>query len=299
MSISLESLQANAGYLAEIQCEDGIRLNGFLQLPSAQSTNSIWLIVHGVAGNFYSSSLLGTFANVLQNMGHATLRINTRGHDQIAFAVGSWPSLIGSTYETIAESRFDLRAWILYAKKLGFQRINVIAHSLGAIKSAYFAALQSQQKLVDVEFHQLILVSPPRLNCQSLLEDPRHGSSYERDLQRAQRMIEDGNEKELMQIKFPQPLVISAGTFVDKYGPANRYDYMSWARQVPDAHWIFGELEVRGLRMNFCNCDRMLRDLLAQQDIDPKIHVVSNADHNYTNSRDQLSQLIQSIVDQI
>ncbi len=139
-----------------------------------------------------------------------------------------------------------------------------------------------------------MLLSPPRLHHQSLLADPRYGQKYAADFAHAQQLHASGNGQDLMQIKFPQPLTISANTFLDKYGSSNRYDYLSWAEYVADANWIFGEQEVRGTRMNFSNCDQLLLERIGL-DRREQLHVVPDADHNYTNARAELSNIISRI----
>jgi len=45
------------GSLVDVQTEDGIKLHGFLSRTQSQS-RWVWIIVHGVNGNFYGSTLL-------------------------------------------------------------------------------------------------------------------------------------------------------------------------------------------------------------------------------------------------
>jgi pimeloyl-ACP methyl ester carboxylesterase len=287
-------------YLVDVQCEDRIRLHGLLQGSSAAKRTDpsdidrdqpLWLVVHGVGGNFYSSSLLDSISLHLRNQGHSTLRINTRGHDQIAFAFGGWPYLVGAAYEIQSQAIHDLRAWFTFAIDEGFTSINIVGHSLGAVKAAYFARAMAKNRLHRFLPTRLVLVSPPRLNHQSLATDPKYGEGYLNDLAKAEAAVAANDGERLLEIKFPQPLVLSAATFVDKYGRSSSYDYLSWASEVPKADWIFGEFEVRGNRNNFADCDRYLAELVGA-DPNHTIQVIAKSDHNYTLGREQLNAAI-------
>ncbi len=298
----------DSGRLVEVQCQDGLRLNGFLQLPtvaldsplaprSQDEPCNLWIIVHGVAGNFYSSSLLKSLAFAIRQRGAATLRVNTRGHDQIAFASsGALASLVGSAFESISECVIDLAAWTKFAHRAGFRRIGLLGHSLGAIKSAFFAIENAKSTDSAPQPEKLILISPPRLHQPSMLQDVRYGAGYRTDLALAEAALAAGEPDRLLQIRFPQPLTITASTFLDKYGSHSRYDYLAWAHSIDHASWIFGEREVRGIRQNFADCDRKLADLLADKPAH-SIDVVSGAGHNYDGQRADLANLIVTKLD--
>ena len=49
------------GSLVDVQTQDGIKLHGFLS-PNPSNHDWIWIIVHGVNGNFYGSTLLTDLA---------------------------------------------------------------------------------------------------------------------------------------------------------------------------------------------------------------------------------------------
>jgi pimeloyl-ACP methyl ester carboxylesterase len=202
--------------------------------------------------------------------------------------------LIGSAYEKIKDSYEDIHAWIQAARQWGFQRIAIAGHSLGAIKAGYYVQHASSNNDEKVELERLILISPPRLRHETLRDDPKYGTTYQDDLSRAEQIVRSGGADSLLQIKFPQPLVISAGTYLDKYGTANEYDYMAWAHRIPAANWIFGELEVRGTRRNFADCDKLLQNSLGTR-IVHTIDIIPNGDHNYTEARSHLAAKLKEL----
>ncbi len=318
-----------AGYLVETQTSDGLRLNGFLQKskehhdrtsptgtvgatlvnssddhhgdeqehrnrhgePTAKN-RSLWILVHGVAGNFYNSSLLSSLAKTLREEGDDTLLINTRGRDPIAYlATNSGPVRIGAAYEAIADSQLDLSAWLDFARSHGYEHISLLGHSLGAVKSLFYAT-QSPRPAI----HKLVLVSPPRLNSEELGKDSKYAAAYQTDFATAKSLVDAGKPEALMTIRFPQPMLISAATFLDKYGSGNLYDYFQVARTIGvPCLWCFGEWEVRGPRSSFKDCDQLIAEMI-QSHPHQSLHVVAKADHSYTQARPEVQKVLRDWV---
>lgn len=312
-----------AGYLVETQTEDGLRLNGFLQKskthdPDAEKTDAassvdrdsttasspgeniqyssnkpLWILVHGVAGNFYNSSLLSSLAKSIRDEGADTLLVNTRGRDPVAYlATNAGPVRVGAAYEMIGESQLDLAAWIEFAKRHNYQSINLLGHSLGAIKSLYYC----NQASSSCSIARLILVSPPRLSSDLLKSDRKYSDSYRTDLTEAKELVESGKPEALMTIRFPQPMLVSAATFLDKYGSNDLYDYARIASnlEIP-CLWCFGEWEVRGPRASFKDCDVMLAEIL-RSNPNHSVQVIPKADHSYTQARAEVQFSVQNWV---
>ncbi len=282
------------GRLVEVQTTDGLRLNGFWQTACDENATDLssrpfaWIVVHGVAGNFYNSSLLGTLSESLLQIGHDALRINTRGRDPIAYiATGGGNTRMGAAYEMIADSRFDLAAWIDWMRNLGYQRIGLLGHSLGAIKVALMAS-EDQASPVDA----LICLSPPRLVPEILRGDPKYARRYSEDLEAAHLLVADGKPESLLSIRFPQPMLISAATFLDKYGRVDPYDYMKMASEIQlPTLWCFGAEEVEGPRASFRQCDVALRSVI-EGTLNHTLRVIPNADHAYTRARSDLKSTV-------
>ncbi|MFO0921123.1 MAG: hypothetical protein U0905_01385 [Pirellulales bacterium] len=60
------------GYLVEVVTQDSLRLHGFYQRP-LEPSGELWVLVHGVASNFYSASLLNHLAESILNSGRSVL----------------------------------------------------------------------------------------------------------------------------------------------------------------------------------------------------------------------------------
>jgi len=289
------------GHLVEATTDDGIKLHGFLAHPKIPS-GRLWIIVHGVNGNFYGSSLLQFLAESCLLQGDSALLINTRGHDLASFGSSDYPARLGSMFETLHCGIQDLRGWVDYAKSEGSERIGIIAHSLGAVKSAY--ALANKLEGID----RFIALSPPRLNTDLLLADPKKCDVFQEHLARAQSLCKAGDDHHIMRVRFPLPNWVSAATFLDKYGSGDAYDYLSFIGEVPvPSLWVFGDSEVRDGSVNFRDADRQLGDAIqryASMNGSTKVHgaefsvplhrveVIDGADHSYRAARDALRRCI-------
>lgn len=281
------------GWIVETQTGDGLRLNGFLQTTGDDPLSSeiastypsrkiVWIVVHGVAGNFYDSSLLASVTEFLLESGCDVLRVNTRGRDPIAyFATPGGRTRVGAAYEMIEDCQLDLAAWIGYSRNLGYQKIGLLGHSLGAVKSVIVARS-------NVAIHALICLSPPRLVPSVLSSDIKYSEQFREDLERATQLVQQGKSESLLSIRFPQPMLISAATFLDKYGREEPYDYVEMAKSIHvRSLWCFGEAEVGGHRASFRDCDQLLSSCVASMS-NHTIRVIPKADHAYTNARGDL-----------
>jgi hypothetical protein len=271
------------GRIVDTKTSDGIQLHGFYIAP-AQASNAIWIIVHGVNGNFYSSTLLMHLAATAHEQGNAALLINTRGHDLASFGSTDMPARLGSMYETIEDARFDLEAWLAWCRGEGYSRAGAMAHSLGAVKVGYALA----HGLSGLE--SWIALSPPRLNTELLLNDPAKRDVFREQLQEAQSYCDAGKDNHIMRVRFPLPNWVSARTFADKYGSGDKYDYLAWRHQLAlPTLWLFGQLEVREGSANFRDADQMLESNLPKGHV---VQVIDSADHSYRTTRDALRQQI-------
>jgi alpha/beta superfamily hydrolase len=271
------------GRIVDTKTSDGIQLHGFYIAP-AQASNAIWIIVHGVNGNFYSSTLLMHLAATAHEQGNAALLINTRGHDLASFGSTDMPARLGSMYETIEDARLDLEAWLAWCRSEGYSRAGAMAHSLGAVKVGYVLA----HGLSGLE--SWIALSPPRLNTELLLNDPAKRDVFREQLQEAQSYCDAGKDNHIMRVRFPLPNWVSARTFADKYGSGDKYDYLAWRHQLPiPTLWLFGQLEVRDGSANFRDADQMLESKLPKGHV---VQVIDSADHSYRTTRDALRQQI-------
>jgi pimeloyl-ACP methyl ester carboxylesterase len=278
------------GRLVETTTDDGLKLHGFWVEPK-QPASHVWILVHGVNGNFYGSTFLTSLAECCLAAGQAAVLINTRGHDLASFGSGDAPVRIGSMFETMESAPLDLAAWIQWATQQGFQQVGLMSHSLGAVKSLFALA----HGLQGIE--RLVAISPPRLNTELLVADPNKSKVFREHLEQARSLCESGHDHQIMRVRFPLPNWVSAATFLDKYGSGDKYDYQTlWPRISIPCLWLFGSLEVRQGSSNFLNADQCLTEQwgLAESSLQHhhRLDVIDHADHSYRNARPALHQSI-------
>lgn len=212
--------------LCSVETEDGIRLHGVLQRSDrpADAVADVILLIHGTGGNFYSGGVLDVCARQARAAGLSVLRVNTRGHDLVATLPGGRRG--GGAYERVSDCPLDLEAWTRFLADQELHRIVLVGHSLGGVKAIYSVSNRTLPNVVGVA-----AISPPRLNHQQLAASPL-SLAFPDDFRRAEEAVAIGRPEELLHVMQPLPMIITAGGFLEKYGPASPYDIV---RLLPGA----------------------------------------------------------------
>jgi pimeloyl-ACP methyl ester carboxylesterase len=204
--------------LVHVTTADQVPLDGYLRTASSAGPLDLVICHHGVGSKFYTPSFFDRVGDKLLEHGCAVLRVNNRGHDD-AFQVGQ--RAFGATYEIVDECRYDIAAWLDFAEARGFKRIALWGHSLGAVKTIYFLSVQDDPRIACA-----IASSPPRFSYA--LYDER----LEVAIQRAQALLKAGTPEQLIDAQVPIQRRFAAQTYLDKYGPEARYDYLKHLPRV-------------------------------------------------------------------
>jgi len=269
---------------------DGLRLDGALsalpdsRLPTPDSlAASAAILLHGVASNFYTSSTFEPLISKLQSLGLAALSVNTRGHDSVFGAsLGNVRRRFGAAYEIVDECRLDIAAWIEFLKSRGHQKLVLIGHSLGAVKAVY---AQSQEKFSEVA--AVIAVSAPRLSYSAFMNAPERRLFWE-SMHTAEEMEKAGQGDELFTSKFPFPMLMTAAAYIDKYGPAERYNLLKFADQLCcPALFTYGSKELASGGIPFAGVPDALMSLSSADR--RTVAVIEGADHVYTGVAEKLA----------
>src|SRR5436190_14727245 len=258
---------------------DGMRLDGALLAGDQVATRpaDAAICLHGVGASFYTSSTLEAVAPALRKLGISVLLANTRGHDSLFTAsVSMGRRRQGAAVEIVDECRLDVAGWCKFLVERGLSRILLLGHSLWAIKAVYSQAHEPNAKIVGV-----IAVSPPRLSCQAFNNSLESAPFFE-SLLTAEQLVKAGRGDELFLATFPFPLLISGSSYIDKYGPAERYNILSFAGQVAvPALFTYGSKELESGGIAFAGLPEALLKLPEKRGrID--VEVVKGADHNYS-----------------
>ncbi|MCH2182235.1 MAG: alpha/beta fold hydrolase [Mariniblastus sp.] len=266
------------GRLASVTTSDRVRLDGFYVAaePAPGSPVDAAVITHGLSGNFYTSRLLKHLACFYVSRGISPVLINTRGHDYLNLTVRSGRSVtLGAAYEQIDECPHDLNAWVDFLVDQGHQNILLTGHSLGAIKTLYAQAHDPHPQVVAA-----CGLSATRISYDALLAaspDGKFASLMEASRQRVAR----GQGQELMYVDFPFPTWMSAGSYLEKYGPSDRFNWLEFVDRIQVPAWVgFGELELKENPVFVGLQDDL--DRVANRLDNVSIETIQGADHFYS-----------------
>ena len=263
---------------------DGIRLDGAYFKPTApvagNSPADAWVLIHGSGGRFAQPILLH-FAEKLQEHGYACLSINTAGHDSVWVGESGTPQ--GNAFEIIDRCRHDLRAAIDWLEERGHTRIGLLGRSMGAVKVAYYAAVEPDPRVTAV-----ISASPVRLS-HSYFAACDQAEEFLNTYQAFKKLLDDGNPQELVHVRFPINNIFSAASYVDMYNPDERYNIIRLADRIAvPLLSLSGEREVHPRLTGFA------REVVEAAVNSPSAHwaEVDKADHTHAGRFEEAADLI-------
>lgn len=222
--------------LVEVVTDDQLVHAGAL-LEAASPVNQVpgvdaVLMMHGNSLNFYHP-FFRYFAEQLAAIGCATLRANNRGHDVIHRPVGVRDNVsalesfhvepaayFGTACEAFDDCRRDWRAWLTFLWDRGYRRLLLWGHSRGAVKTAYYLAIEH-----DPRVQACILASPPHFSYARWMQSPQ-ADLFAADLAEAQWLVDLGQPDGLVHVQVPMDYLTTAGAYLDQYGPAEKYNVM-------------------------------------------------------------------------
>lgn len=207
---------------------DGVRLDGVLQRSEARVSPTLdfdaVILHHGFGGNFYARSFFAQMQESFAAEGVAVLRVNNRGRD---FAFNSAKGMLGGGYEVLDESRLDWRAWLDLAESLGYQRVLLWGQSLGAVKTVYYLATEE-----DARVPCAIATSPPRFSYEDCMTK-EDAPLLRAGIASAERLIAEGKPDAMTGAEVPRDFrLLSARTYLDKWGPGERYNVLQLLPRV-------------------------------------------------------------------
>ena len=213
--------------LVSVTTSDGVSLDGTLRRPNAMPSflgvDAVFLH-HGFAGSFYRPSFFGALQEWFAAQGVAVLRVNSRGHDLASPSAGG---VIGASYEVMEDCVHDWRAWTNFAQAQGYPRVLLWGHSLGAVKTLYYLANERDEHVICA-----IASSPPRFSYDDAMSRP-DGPKLAAYCEQAAALIRAGKPQELLHASVPRDFpAMSARTYLDKWGPGERYNHLRLLREV-------------------------------------------------------------------
>lgn len=287
--------------LIDVMTVDGLRLHGAWHPSHARGplTGMVVLTVHGVGGNFYSSHLFKAGTRRLLELGAHVLWTNNRGHDGWTSGPNGPRRGCGASFEHVADCRIDLAAWLAWCDAhLECDKRVYWGHSLGAIKTIYASASidsasTNEAAHASQSVNAVIASSPPLLSYSRLSQGAK-GEQLIENVNRAQQASED--DSSLMMANYPFRLPITAGAYLDKYGPAENYDIV---RLIPKLYrpllMTYGGLELSQPTPPFAQAQSLIESAV-RADQDWHWSVVDRANHFYANGSEELAAVVEQFL---
>ncbi|MEY4178975.1 MAG: hypothetical protein RLY70_2549 [Planctomycetota bacterium] len=285
--------------------DDGLRLDGVLHpaqpavSQSAASQSAVsqpaldgLICLHGVGSNFYGSSLFEALTPSLTAMGVPVAWVNTRGRDNVyASNTRKGRRWFGAAFEVVSECCWDVAGWLTWAERRGWRKVGLVGHSLGAIKAVFSQSREASAGPSGLVSH-LAALSPPRL-CYRLFQNDPAGAAFFDAITTARKHLAAGEPDALIRVQYPYPLLISAASYVDKYGPGEQYDIVPLAPRLPcPVLFTYGQSELETGGVAFAGVPEALRES-ARPGQPLTVAVIPGADHNYTRCAAPLAEVLQ------
>jgi hypothetical protein len=255
------------------------------------------ICLHGVGSNFYGSSLFEALTPSLTSLGIPVAWVNTRGRDNVfGSSTRRGRRWFGAAFEVVSECCWDVSGWLTWAERRSWRRVGLVGHSLGAIKAVFsqsqVSAADASPGLAGLVSH-LIALSPPRL-CYRLFQNDPAGAAFFDAITMARKHVAAGEPDALIRVQYPYPLLISAASYVDKYGPGEQYDIVPLVPRLRcPVLFTYGQSELETGGVAFAGVPEALRGA-ARPDQPLTVAMIPGADHNYTRCAAPLAEVLQA-----
>jgi alpha-beta hydrolase superfamily lysophospholipase len=262
---------------------DSFRLDGAFFPPAPEATRAgpvdAVLLMHGSHGNFYTATNT-IMAQTLSSQGYACLCLNAVAHDNVWASGGNY---YGNAYDILDRCRLDIRAGVDYLWELGYRSIGILGFSMGAVRVAYYAAAADDPRVTTV-----MPVSPVRLSYSYYMESP-DAEEFHGIIQWADQMEAEDRAMDVMAVNFPIPQLFSAASYLDKHGPAERYNLITLAPRIKIPILVIGgSLETHTRLLD------MAQDLTTASVNSPRAEcvIVEGGNHSISNMPGKASEAV-------
>jgi pimeloyl-ACP methyl ester carboxylesterase len=201
--------------LVYTESEDGYLLEGAVFTPADGGRGKLPVVwMHGFTGRFYEQHTVA-IGRRLAARGHVFVTGNSRGHHLGANVVnlrGGEHMHGGAWWEQFDEAPLDYAGWIGFTAGLGFAKVVLVGHSLGAMKAVYYMGTRGDDRVAG-----LVSASGPLRIHERMRESPER-------LRLAEGMVAEGRGRELLPndgVSLPgsaQTLAARARVGMDVYG---------------------------------------------------------------------------------
>lgn len=275
-------------------------------LPNSMAAVDGLICLHGVGSNFYGSSLFEALTPSLTSLGVPVAWVNTRGRDNVfGGSTRKGRRWFGAAFEIVGECSWDVAGWLTWAQRRGWRRVGLVGHSLGAIKAVFSqaqadgtgapssGATATAGGAASSLVTHVAALSPPRL-CYRLFQNDPAGAAFFEAITTAKKHLAAGDPDALIRVQYPYPLLISAGSYVDKYGPGEQYDIVPLVPRLQcSTLFTYGASELETGGVAFAGVPEAVRSA-ARSGQPLTVAVVPGADHNYTRCAAPLAEVLRA-----
>jgi alpha-beta hydrolase superfamily lysophospholipase len=271
--------------LISVVNEEGLRLDGAFYAPAGSGGNGgpvdAMLIIHGSRGNFCDPATASMAAD-LSARGYACLALNTNAHDTMWYNPAG-QDFKGNAFEVLENTMADLRAGVDHLWERGYRRIGLLGHSMGAVRVSYYAATQEDPRVAAI-----VPVSPVRLSYSYYLES-NDAAEFRANVETAQRLIDQDEPDGVFRVGFPIPQYFSAASYLDKHGPAEKYNLVRLADRIR-----VQILTLNGSRETHTRLRNMAQDLAAAAVNSPRAAtlMIEEGEHSLVNRTSEASAAV-------
>lgn len=269
----------------KVRTNDKITLKGFL-FQGKKENKVLNIFIPGFEGNIVSNDFIDSIIKDSLENNMDFLYIHTRGSFQISNSVKidntERNKIIGTAFETIEESIYDLDSWFNYAQTLNYSKINLISHSFGSIKIIYYFNKSKH----NYTFNNIIFLSP-----MDYIGRTKRRKKYNIIREEALKNIEKGIPEKLIKCGFYYQ---SSEAFIKMMDNPDvncwpilernniNITYLKAIRNSVTI--IYGEEESEFVE----NIDNLKKYI----PINYKFKILENANHSYEHMENQISRLI-------
>jgi alpha/beta superfamily hydrolase len=105
-------------------------------------------------------------------------------------------------------------------------------------------------------------------------------------------LVKEGNGETLISVEFPLPIIIAAETYLDKYGPGERYNILRFFDRITvPLLFVFGAGELEEAGPAFADLPSAIRSS-RRSDQAVEVVAITDADHFYRDKQAQLAARI-------
>lgn len=201
--------------------KSGIIFRGNLSEPDIK--NAIIIHIHGMSGSYTDSNFYEPMHSGYPAQRIAFLVGEHRGTGSITeFETTRGKIKIGSALEKFEDCVEDIQAWVDFALSLGYSKIWLHGHSLGAPKVVYYMHRVQPNRVTG-----LVLLSPSEM--VGLVHDPVGQIDYDVMFPEAVKLVNEGKPSAILSRKLWEVNTMSAGTFLNLFASGTNSAIFNYA----------------------------------------------------------------------